>query len=98
MSYYKDAESGKNIWSGYNPQKSENISDERDAKKNNISITENTTQNIEDRYYGENPNTYSNNKKYFGPDDKNKVLRSGISINVLILIGATVFFLMRKNR
>lgn len=72
--YYSQAEKNQTnkVWDKVDREEkytghSTNITDVSDAKKNNIGITINTNKNIEDKYYGENSDTFDNDSKYFHP-------------------------------
>lgn len=72
MPYYNEATHGQSdkVWSNFHNaensyQTGKTYNDEVDSKYTGIGTLQNKTENIEDKYYGENKNTYSNDSKYY---------------------------------
>ena len=78
--YYKATHNDTaQVWDKFNKQESAYVpshsySDEKDAKKTNITSLKNKDENIEDKYYGESNVIYDKDEKYykgtpFSPND-----------------------------
>ena len=98
--YYSSHDS-KDVWSQFGVAESKytqsrNYTDEVDDTHKNIGALKNKTENIEDRYYGEDTSTYNTDKKYFGPtvnatenakkNESNSILLSlGLLLAIILL-------------
>ena len=109
--YYKAThKDSAEVWDKFDKQESSYTSshsyaDEKDAKKTNINKVLNKNENIEDRYFGESGQTYSQDEKYykgtsFSPSDgsfKNNQYNDDTPDNYLyFIIGGFALYLLTK--